>query len=267
MTDVLPTIPTIPSSTPSLTETITKPKKTVTRKKKVATDSLPPTVVVTPVLPAPVEEGKSISVVVKSEVLETPVAVEAECCATEATGETNEGNVGNVVVEEEKKKATKRVATKEKLLGDMDNFYNKIKPILEGAPGSKQNLKDALRLQADMRRILKIRNPDKKAKDNTNSGFMKPIRISEDLRQFLELDQPLTTEPITRAYLTTRLCNYIKKNNLQNPDDKRIIFPDKNLVKLFGIQDNETEPLTYYNIQKRIQKHIFKIEEEVAPSV
>jgi chromatin remodeling complex protein RSC6 len=243
-----------------------KVKKTVTRKKKAvvdATTTLPPAVVVTPVpVNAIVEESKiPLSIPVKEEL----VIVETPINTTPTTPEVI-AEVKTEVVEEEKKKPTKRVATKEKLLSDMDNFYNKIKPILETAPGCKQNLKDALRIQSDMRRILKVRNPDKKVKDNTNSGFMKPIKVSDDLRTFLELDGSMTT-PITRAYLTTRLCSYIKKNELQNPDDKRIIFPDENLRNLFAIQENEKEPLTYYNIQKRIQKHIFRIEEEPVETV
>jgi len=243
-----------------------KVKKTVTRKKKAvvdATTTLPPAVVVTPVpVNAIVEESKiPLSIPVKEEL----VIVETPINTTPITPEVI-AEVKTEVVEEEKKKPTKRVATKEKLLSDMDNFYNKIKPILETAPGCKQNLKDALRIQSDMRRILKVRNPDKKVKDNTNSGFMKPIKVSDDLRTFLELDGSMTT-PITRAYLTTRLCSYIKKNELQNPDDKRIIFPDENLRNLFAIQENEKEPLTYYNIQKRIQKHIFRIEEEPVETV
>jgi chromatin remodeling complex protein RSC6 len=244
-----------------------KVKKTVTRKKKAvvdATTTLPPAVVVTPVpVNAIVEESKiPLSIPVKEEL----VIVETPINTTPTTTPEVIAEVKTEVVEEEKKKPTKRVATKEKLLSDMDNFYNKIKPILETAPGCKQNLKDALRIQSDMRRILKVRNPDKKVKDNTNSGFMKPIKVSDDLRTFLELDGSMTT-PITRAYLTTRLCSYIKKNELQNPDDKRIIFPDENLRNLFAIQENEKEPLTYYNIQKRIQKHIFRIEEEPVETV
>uniref|UniRef100_A0A6C0CZ86 DM2 domain-containing protein n=1 Tax=viral metagenome TaxID=1070528 RepID=A0A6C0CZ86_9ZZZZ len=252
---------------------IAKVKKTVTRKKKTVTSvdgipsSLPPAVLVTPVTPTvevTIEEAKLTNVPV-------PVPISEVCIKTEIMEEVvipvaspileeNTSTISDVIVDE-KKKPAKRVATKEKLLSDMDTFYNKIKPILEAAPGSKQNLKDVIRIQSDMRRILKVRNPDKKVKDNTNSGFMKPIRVSEELRRFLEADGGMT-DTITRAYLTTRLCNYIKKNNLQNPDDKRIIFPDENLVRLFAIQENEQEPLTYYNIQKRIQRHIFRLEEE-----
>ena len=268
MTDVLST------NDIEVTPVITKVKKTVTRKKKtiasvdgISPSSLPPAVVVTPVIPAvevALEEAKLIPVVVPTIPSLPEVVIKTEEVVVEESPSAIEcdGNVGvEVVVAEEKKKPAKRVATKEKLLSDMDNFYTKIKPILEAAPGSKQNIKDVIRIQSDMRRILKVRNPDKKVKDNTNSGFMKPIRVSEELRRFLEADGGMT-ETITRAYLTTRLCNYIKKNNLQNPDDKRIIFPDENLVRLFSIQENEQEPLTYYNIQKRIQRHIFRLEEE-----
>jgi chromatin remodeling complex protein RSC6 len=266
MTDVLST------NDIAVTPVIAKVKKTVTRKKKtivsvdgISPSSLPPALVVTPVIPTvelTLEEAKLTPIVVPTIPSLPEVVIKTEEVVEDSPLESD-GTVITEIIVEEKKKPAKRVATKEKLLSDMDIFYNKIKPILEAAPGSKQNIKDVIRIQSDMRRILKVRNPDKKVKDNTNSGFMKPIRVSEELRRFLEADGGMT-ETITRAYLTTRLCNYIKKNNLQNPDDKRIIFPDENLVRLFSIQENEQEPLTYYNIQKRIQRHIFRLEEEVA---
>ena len=45
--------------------------------------------------------------------------------------------------------------------------------------------------------------------------------------------------------------------NLQNPEDKRTIIPDEKLKKLFQI--GEQEKLTYYSIQQKVQRHIYKL--------
>lgn len=168
--------------------------------------------------------------------------------------------------EKAKATSTRRVATKEKLLVDFELLTKKITDTsadanaFGGAAATKTFLKEWNRFKQDLHRVLKVRNPDRKTKDNSNSGFMKPVRISNELQTFLDTDGGVDA-PLTRAYLTTRLCNYVKKHNLQNPQDKRIILADAALKSLFALTDSDTEPLTYYNIQKRIQKHIFKIEE------
>jgi len=162
----------------------------------------------------------------------------------------------SVVSTEDDKKRVKRTATKEKLLTDFEALSVKLLPLLGD---NKTLLKEYNKVKSDTYRLLKLKTSERKTKDVNNSGFMKPVRISQELEQFLLLDNAMS-DTLTRAYLTAKLCDYIKKNNLQNPGDKRIIFPDSNLKKLFRITDNETEPLTYYNIQKKIQSHIFKIE-------
>jgi chromatin remodeling complex protein RSC6 len=112
----------------------------------------------------------------------------------------------------------------------------------------------------DAYRLLKIKTHQKKQKDASNSGFMRPVKPSIALEKFLAHIGENTTQPLTRAHLTTIICKYIKENDLQNPEDRRIIFPDEEFKKLFQITENETEPLTYYNIQKRIQSHVSRIE-------
>lgn len=96
---------------------------------------------------------------------------------------------------------------------------------------------------------------DKKPKTESNSGFMKPIKISADLASFLETS---SDEPITRVHVTKKLCQYIKENDLQNPSDRREILPDEKLTSLFRL-DDQNYKLTYYSMQKAIQQHIFKI--------
>jgi chromatin remodeling complex protein RSC6 len=164
----------------------------------------------------------------------------------------------NVLVE--KRVQRRRLVTKEKLLGIFEEFETEIVPILETG-GHKKLLKLFKILKQDTYKLLKIKTAEKKQKDATNSGFMRPVKPSPALELFLTKIGDKNNEPLTRAYLTTLICKYIKDNDLQNPKDRRIIFPNQELKELFDIKDNNTEPLTYYNIQKKIQPHVSRIED------
>jgi upstream activation factor subunit UAF30 len=128
-------------------------------------------------------------------------------------------------------------------------------------PGQKLSLQKYLRqLHNDASKLLKLRNlssnQDGKPKsDRSNSGFMKPVRISQELASFIGVS---VEEPITRVEITKKICQYIKEKNLQNPLDRRIIEADSALENIVGTTGDEDEKLTYYSLQKRIQNHIFK---------
>ena len=90
-------------------------------------------------------------------------------------------------------------------------------------------------------------------KVNTNSGFLKPVRISKELAEFTGWDED---EPKSRVDVTKFICNYIKEKQLQNPDDRRQILADKPLQKLLSYDpDKSEEPLKYFSIQTHIKKH------------
>lgn len=81
------------------------------------------------------------------------------------------------------------------------------------------------------------------------SGFAKPSPLSESLCTFLNL--PDGTK-LARTEVTRYLNQYIKKNELRDPSDKRIIKPNEALKSLLGVNDEET--LTYFNLQKFISR-------------
>lgn len=103
-----------------------------------------------------------------------------------------------------------------------------------------------------------VKSARKKTRTNTtpNSGFRKPVNVSEHLAKFLKLDP---NSQISRLDVTQRICAYIKENNLQNPSDKRIILPDKDLGNLLQYNCNEGN-LTYFALQKLLQPHFIKTE-------
>jgi chromatin remodeling complex protein RSC6 len=61
-----------------------------------------------------------------------------------------------------------------------------------------------------------------------NSAFMKPMTISK------ELAVVVGNGPMPRSEVVKNLWAYIKKNNLQDPKNKRNINADANLLAVFG---------------------------------
>ena len=61
-----------------------------------------------------------------------------------------------------------------------------------------------------------------------NSAFMKPMTISA------ELAAVVGKGPMPRSDVVKNIWVYIKKNDLQDPKNKRNIIADANLLKVFG---------------------------------
>ena len=86
------------------------------------------------------------------------------------------------------------------------------------------------------------------------SGFAKPTKVTKELCDFM--DKPEGTE-IARTEVTKVLVNYIKANNLQEQTSvsKNKIVPDDKLKTLLGLNIEEINELTFFNIQKYMNKH------------
>ena len=86
------------------------------------------------------------------------------------------------------------------------------------------------------------------------SGFAKPSKVTKELCAFM--DKPEGTE-IARTEVTKVLVNYIKSNNLQEQTavSKNKIVPDDKLKTLLGLNVEEINELTFFNIQKYMNKH------------
>jgi len=87
---------------------------------------------------------------------------------------------------------------------------------------------------------------------NTQSGFQKPVRISDEVARFTGWD---AAEPRARVEVTNFVCDYIKRNNLQSSSDRRVINADSNLSQLLDYQSERDGNLTYATIQKLLAKH------------
>merc|ERR1712124_19789 len=60
------------------------------------------------------------------------------------------------------------------------------------------------------------------------SGLTKPMKLSADLADIVGKKEP------SRAECIKQLWAYIKKNNLQDPENKQFFTPDKKMAKVFG---------------------------------
>ncbi len=76
------------------------------------------------------------------------------------------------------------------------------------------------------------------------------------------LQQPLTPSPelaavvgsgqLPRGEVVKKVWDYIKKNDLQNPQNKREIVADDNLRKVFGGKDK----VSMFEMNKHLSRHL-----------
>lgn len=78
-----------------------------------------------------------------------------------------------------------------------------------------------------------------------NSALSKPLTPSADLAAIVG------SEPLPRTEVVKKLWEYIKKHNLQNPENKRNIFADDNLRPIFG-----KDEVNMFEMTKLVSKHL-----------
>ena len=79
-----------------------------------------------------------------------------------------------------------------------------------------------------------------------NAAFMKPLTPSPTLAAVIG------PEPVPRTEVTKKIWDYIKKNKLQNPKNKRNIMADDKLQKVFGGK----KEITMFEMAKFLAKHL-----------
>ncbi len=88
--------------------------------------------------------------------------------------------------------------------------------------------------------------PKAKTKRTPNAAFMKAMTPSESLAMVVG------NKPIPRTEVTKKVWAYIKKNNLQDPKERRNINADMNLQKVFGGK----KTVNMFEMTKLINKHL-----------
>ncbi len=79
-----------------------------------------------------------------------------------------------------------------------------------------------------------------------NSAFMKPLNVSA------ELAAVVGKGPMPRSEVVKKLWEYIKKNNLQDQQNKRNINADEPLKKVFGGKGT----VNMFEMTKLVSKHL-----------
>ena len=105
-------------------------------------------------------------------------------------------------------------------------------------------------VKKEMKGLKKVAEKSKNKGNKKPSGFANPTKVTKELCEFM--NKQAGTQ-IARTEVTRALISYIKTNNLQNKANKKIILPDEKLQFLLGI--NEEQELTYFNLQKYMNKH------------
>lgn len=85
----------------------------------------------------------------------------------------------------------------------------------------------------------------KKSTRKPNAAFMKALTPSAELAAVIGAD------PVARTEAVKQIWDYIKANNLQNPNNKRNILADDKLSKVFG--KNE---VTMFELTGILGKHL-----------
>tara|TARA_Y100000389_G_C17468992_1_gene528499 strand:+ start:4896 stop:5522 length:627 start_codon:yes stop_codon:yes gene_type:complete len=86
------------------------------------------------------------------------------------------------------------------------------------------------------------------------SALQRPVAISNELCSFLGFDE--NTEH-SRQEVTTSINNYIKTNNLQDPENRRFILLETTpeAKKLKALLRDPDQPVTFFNIQRYLKPH------------
>jgi chromatin remodeling complex protein RSC6 len=112
-----------------------------------------------------------------------------------------------------KKKATKKAATKK--------------------PAKKKAVKKA------------AKKPAKKTKRKPNPAFMVPLTPSSTLAEVVG------SKPLPRTDIIRKIWDYIKKNNLQDKKNRRMINADGKLRPLFG-----KDQISMFDLAKVVSKNV-----------
>lgn len=135
---------------------------------------------------------------------------------------------------------------------DIDVEFVNLENIINGLDLTQKAKKSLFKQVGVIRKCCKPKRSNKARNTNQNSGLQKAVNISEDMAKFAGW---AVNELHSRVEVTKAICSYIKTNNLQKPENRRIVILDARLKTLLAYSDDE---ITYPHIQKYIGAHLIK---------
>ena len=138
------------------------------------------------------------------------------------------------------------------LFVEFEQLVTQLNELKTQITGIQQNIKQ---LEKSVKKKMKgIKKQVTKNKGNRQpSGFAKPSKVTKELCEFMN---KVEGSEIARTEVTRTLVAYIKENKLENTSNSKFISPDNKLKALLELDDNQE--LTYFNIQKFMNKHFVK---------
>ena len=86
---------------------------------------------------------------------------------------------------------------------------------------------------------------EKKASAGKTNGLQKPLQPSEELAAVVGSD------PLPRGQVVSKMWEYIRLHNLQNPENRREILADDKLRRVFG-----KDKVTMFEMNKHLAGHL-----------
>jgi chromatin remodeling complex protein RSC6 len=87
--------------------------------------------------------------------------------------------------------------------------------------------------------------PKKKSARKPNAAFMAPLNASPVLAEVVG------SKPLPRTEIVKKIWDYIRKNNLQDKKNRRMINADTKLKPLFG-----KDQISMFDLAKIVSKHV-----------
>jgi len=99
--------------------------------------------------------------------------------------------------------------------------------------------------QKAVKKAAKKASPKKSAR-KPNAAFMAPLTVSPALAEVVG------SKPIPRTEIIKKIWDYIKKNNLQDSKNKRMINADAKLKPVFGAKSQ----ISMFELAKIVNNHV-----------
>ena len=98
------------------------------------------------------------------------------------------------------------------------------------------------------KKAAKKKAPKKKSARKPNAAFMAPLTVSSTLGEVVG------NKPLPRTQIIKKIWDYIKKNNLQDKTNRRMINGDAKLKAVFGGKGQ----VSMFELAKIVNNHVKK---------
>ncbi len=145
-----------------------------------------------------------------------------------------------------KKKVAKKKVAKKKVAKKKVAKKKVAKKVVRKKVAKKAVKKKVAKKKVAKKKVAKKKVVKKKVKRKPNAAFMRPMTLSP------ALGAVVGTKPIPRTQVTKKIWVYIKKNDLQDPKNRRMIVADAKLKPLFGGK----KKVSMFEMTKLLSKHM-----------